>query len=75
MTAIIPHSNHYFRLKLNLFTAFLLAVFIVQINFAQRVSTVKSDKKVGFIKDDGSWLIEPKFEKAGDFSDGLAADC
>lgn len=51
----------------------VLGIFICHLIVAQRVATVRLDGKVGFIKDDGSWLIEPTYVKAGNFSDGAVA--
>lgn len=34
---------------------------------------VESEKKYGFIKSNGKWVITPEFDKACDFSEGLAA--
>ena len=38
----------------------------------QLVALVKLDGKYGFVKTDGSWLLEPKYFAASDFSHGLA---
>jgi len=56
----------------NLF-AFVVLVLISQIVLSQRVALVRDDGKFGYIKEDGSWFIEPGYEKAGNFSDGMAA--
>ena len=52
----------------------LLASIILlgQTLFAQRAALVREDGKFGFLNEDGSWLIEPSYEGAFNFSDGLA---
>lgn len=42
-------------------------------NFEEGFAAVSLACKFGFIKTDGSWLIEPKFDAAGYFSEGFAA--
>jgi len=53
--------------------AIVLLVFISQIVLSQRVASVRYEGKFGYINEDGSWFIKPNYEKAGKFSDGLAA--
>ena len=48
-------------------------ILLCQTLFAQRVALVREDGKYGFLKEDGSWLVEPSYEGAFNFSDGLAA--
>ena len=49
------------------------AVVLCQTLFAQRVALVREDGKFGYINTDGSWLIEPSYKGAYNFSNGLAA--
>ncbi len=53
--------------------AFVVFVFISQIVLSQRVASVRHEGKFGYIKEDGSWFIEPSYDKAANFSDGMAA--
>ncbi|MCK5678890.1 MAG: WG repeat-containing protein, partial [Flavobacteriaceae bacterium] len=53
--------------------AFIVLVLISQIILSQRVALVRHDGDIGYIKEDGSWFIEPSYEKAGNFSDNMAA--
>ncbi len=41
--------------------------------FQEGVAGVRVDGKYGFIKKDGSWLVEPKFDNAWKFSEGFAS--
>ena len=50
----------------------LVSLLLFQTTFAQRAAVVNQDKKFGFIREDGSWLIEPTYKGAISFSDGLA---
>lgn len=55
--------------KLSVF--FLLS--FVQMFFSQELALVKENSKIGFINKSGDYVIQPKFEAAKSFSDGLAA--
>lgn len=50
----------------------LVSIFLYQSLLAQKAAVVKLNDKFGYINEDGSWLIEPTYLKAGDFHDGLA---
>ncbi len=53
----------------------LLVLFTIVCNtlFAQRVANVRFEGKTGFLNEDGSWLLEPVYEKGRNFSDGVVA--
>ena len=50
----------------------LVPKFFEVFDFHEGFSRVKLDGKWGFIKTDGTWLVEPKFDYAGDFKNGTA---
>lgn len=53
-----------------IFFLFLIAFQLVN---AQELALVKKDGKFGLITKEGTFAVEPKFDSARDFSDGLAA--
>ena len=55
------------------FLTLILVIVFSQSIFAQRAAMVRKDNKFGYINENGSWLIEPSYEKASNFSNGMAA--
>ena len=53
--------------------ALILMFVVLQFAQAQRVANVRFEGKTGFLSEDGTWLLEPIYEKARNFSDGLVA--
>ncbi|MBX9689934.1 MAG: WG repeat-containing protein [Candidatus Obscuribacterales bacterium] len=43
--------------------------------FHDGLSLIQVDSKYGYLKRSGDWLVEPRFDQAKPFSDGLAAVC
>lgn len=54
-------------------TLIFLLLFFIQFVNSQELALVRKDGKFGFITKDGTFAIEPKFDGAKNFSDGLAA--
>ena len=54
-------------------TFIFLLLFFIQFVNSQELALVKKKGKFGFITKEGTFAIEPKFEGAKNFSDGLAA--
>ncbi len=52
---------------------FLLLLIFTQLSNAQELALVKKDGKFGLLTKDGTFAVNPKFDSARDFSDGLAA--
>lgn len=57
----------------NMKKIFFLLLISVQLIEAQELALVKKDGKFGLLAKDGTFAVEPKFDNARDFSDGLAA--
>ncbi|MCO6147301.1 WG repeat-containing protein [Flavobacterium sp. NRK1] len=51
----------------------LFLILCVQVSFAQEMSLVKQNGKLGYIDKTGQFVIKPVYDKARSFSEGLAA--